>query len=89
MEAEVGSVIFLHVALFAEKPSKEGVVLSQVPFTNCQDIPFKVKTTDSNFYYNKTAIIPPVGISCATIGIIGRQLGTSRVCTRYDHFYIL
>lgn len=83
MDAEVGSIIYLHIALYAEKPAKDGQLPSHIPFTQCQDVPFKVSTTDINFIQNKSAKLPPVGISCANVAIIGHDVGTSKVLITY------
>lgn len=82
-EAEIGQAIYLHIALYAEKPGKDGSQTSHVPFTKCQDLSFKVKTSDNNFLYNKSDIVPPVGVSCANIAIVGRNVATSKVTVSY------
>lgn len=59
MEAEVGTPIFLHVALYGERLN--GGALIEIPFTKCNDLPFEIKSSDSNFFHNKTAVTEPVG----------------------------
>ncbi|KAI4468828.1 nuclear pore membrane glycoprotein [Holotrichia oblita] len=82
-EAEVGSPIHLHVALYGEKKDKSGLI-SHIPFTRCQDLPFKVQTSDENFVYNRTCTITPVGLSCANVAIIGNSLAMSKVTVSYN-----
>lgn len=81
MEAEIGSPIHLHVALYTKKPNMTGDI--QVPFTKCQELPFKIKLSDSKFIENKTAVVEPVGISCANIAIVGMAVGTTKVTVSY------
>lgn len=60
MEAEVGSPIYLNIALYGARPSAGGLI-TQVPFTKCKELPFKVKSTDNNFYHNESAVSELVG----------------------------
>lgn len=83
MEAEVGSTIFLHVALYAEKPDTEQFSEVQIPFTRCQELPFKVKPSDSKFAENRSAFTEPVGISCANVAVVGLNTGTSKITVSY------
>ncbi|RZC37684.1 nuclear pore membrane glycoprotein 210, partial [Asbolus verrucosus] len=84
MEAEIGQPIFLHVALYAQKPTPgENGTETFIPFTQCQDLPFQVKQSDNKFLYNKTAVIPPVGISCGNIAMIGTAVGSTKVTITY------
>lgn len=83
MESEIFQPIYLHVALYALKISGDNATQTFIPFTLCQDLPFVVKQTDNKFIYNKTASIPPVGISCGNIAMIGTAVGTSRVTVTY------
>lgn len=85
MNAEVGQVLYLHVALYAEKPGSDNVGPTHIPFTQCQDLPFKVQTTDFNFIQNKSAKIPPVGIACANVAIVGHDVGTSKIIITYKN----
>ncbi|XP_970065.4 nuclear pore membrane glycoprotein 210 [Tribolium castaneum] len=83
MEAEIFQPIYLHIALYAPKTSNDNTTQTFIPFTQCQDLPFQVKQTDNKFIYNKTASIPPVGISCGNIAMIGTAVGTSKVTVTY------
>ncbi|XP_067001569.2 nuclear pore membrane glycoprotein 210 [Anabrus simplex] len=90
MEAEVGSPIFLHIAMLAERISVKEDKLSQsspkenlIPFTQCDDIPFQVKISDDNFIYNASLHTNPIGISCATVGIVATNIGTAKVTVSY------
>lgn len=81
MEAEIGSPIHLHVALYTKKPGTTEDI--QIPFTRCQELPFKVKLSDTKFIENKTAVVKPVGVSCANIAIVGLAVGTTKVTVSY------
>lgn len=81
MEAEIGVPIHVHVALYADRPTtanKEKLAL--VPFTQCKDLPFAVEFSEQHFVYNKSLKVKAVGISCATLAIVGTSIGTSKVC---------
>lgn len=82
MESELGSPIYLHVALYAEKIDKEGQAI-QIPYTHCQDLPFQIRQSDPKFKHNRTDILPPVGISCGNIAMVGLNVGTSKVTVTY------
>lgn len=81
MEAEVGSPVHLHIALYAEQ-EREGVTL-QLPFTKCQELPFHIKQSDVKFRHNKTAVLSPIGISCGNIAMTALEVGISKVRQRY------
>mgnify|MGYP005984013595 FL=1 len=83
MEAEVMEPIYIHVALYALKVTNEDATSTYVPFTQCQALPFQVRQTDSKFIYNKTATLPPVGISCGNIAMVGTAVGTTKVTVTY------
>ncbi|KAL1512846.1 hypothetical protein ABEB36_002363 [Hypothenemus hampei] len=82
MEAEVGSPVYLHIALYVEDVRPDGTT-SLVPFTRCQELPFQVRQSDVKFKHNKTAIMPPVGISCGNIAMVGLNVGTTKVTVTY------
>ncbi|XP_076259039.1 nucleoporin 210 [Rhynchophorus ferrugineus] len=82
MEAQVGSPIYLHIALYAEETRPDGST-TLVPFTRCQELPFQVKQSDVKFKQNKTATLPPIGISCGNIAMVGLNVGTSKVTVTY------
>lgn len=84
MEAEIGAPIHLHIALYTRKPDTEEEV--QIPFTRCQELPFKVKLSDPKFIENKTAVVKPVGISCANVAIVGLAVGTTKVTVSYKSY---
>ncbi|XP_023018857.2 nucleoporin 210 [Leptinotarsa decemlineata] len=81
MEAEVGAPVYLHIALYAEQ-EKDGTTI-QLPFTKCQELPFHIKQSDAKFRQNKTAVLPPVGISCGNIAMTALDVGTSKVTVTY------
>lgn len=82
MEAEVGAPVYLHIALYAEDARPDGTT-TLVPFTRCQELPFQVRQTDVKFKQNKTAVLPPVGISCGNIAMVGLNVGTTKVTVTY------
>ncbi|KAJ9594722.1 hypothetical protein L9F63_013996, partial [Diploptera punctata] len=83
METEIGSPLYIHVALFAERPKLENDVSSKnsrIPFFHCSDLPLLVEVWNNNFK-NSSLKITPVGIACTTVSIIGTALGTSKSFT--------
>ncbi|CAG9763709.1 unnamed protein product [Ceutorhynchus assimilis] len=82
MEAEVGSPVYLHIALYAEDVRPDGTV-TLVPFTRCQELPFQVRQSDVKFKQNKTSVLSPVGISCGNIAMVGLNVGTSKITVTY------
>ncbi|XP_066245926.1 nuclear pore membrane glycoprotein 210 [Euwallacea similis] len=82
MEAEVGSPVYLHIALYAEDVRPDGST-TLVPFTRCQELPFQVKQSDVKFQQNKSAVLPPIGISCGNIAMVGLNVGTTKVTVSY------
>lgn len=81
----MGATIFLHVALYAKKPNTEDSSEAQIPFTRCQELPIKVRPSDNKFVENKTATIPPVGISCANVAVVALCAGSSKITVSYVH----
>ncbi|KAJ9575650.1 hypothetical protein L9F63_007479, partial [Diploptera punctata] len=85
LETEIGSPLYIHVALFAERPKLESTISSKnsmIPFFHCNDLPLLVEVWNSNFK-NSSLKITPVGIACTTVAIIGTSLGTSKVSVTY------
>ncbi|GJQ66575.1 hypothetical protein Trydic_g4553 [Trypoxylus dichotomus] len=82
-EAEVGSPIYLHIALYAEKKDRSGRI-THIPFTTCQELPFKVDTSDHSFQYNKSSVIAPIGISCANVAVTGQSVASTKVTISYN-----
>lgn len=82
LEAEIGTAIYLHVALFADWPNTSHPANTRIPFTHCDDLPLIVKAWNDNFQ-NSSLKITPVGISCTTVAIIGHAVGTSKVSVSY------
>ncbi|RZF35031.1 hypothetical protein LSTR_LSTR009623 [Laodelphax striatellus] len=82
LEAEVDAPIFIHVAMYAERLvfGKK----TRVPFTNCQEVPFKVKLWEENFFYNASAKSKPVGIACATLAVVGTSVGSTKLSVVYE-----
>lgn len=83
MEAEIGTVIFLHVALYAERKIEGEEEPTYVPFTKCQELPFKVKMSDPKFNFNRALTSIPVGISCGSLAILSSEVGSSKVTVSY------
>lgn len=83
LEAEIGSPIHLHVAVFADQPDGPHLANTRIPFTHCSDLPLTVKTWNDNFQ-NSSLKTTPVGISCTTVAIVGRAVGTSKVSVSYS-----
>lgn len=84
-EAEIGTVIYLHVALYANKScSCCDSPIEEVHLTKCQDLRFEVTTSDKKFSRDKKAqLILPVGISCGNVAVIGHQVGSSQITVTY------
>ncbi|CAG9865544.1 unnamed protein product [Phyllotreta striolata] len=81
MEAELGSPVYLHIALYAEQ-ERNGEIIN-LPFTKCQELPFHIKMSDQKFRHNRTAALPPIGVSCGNIAMTALELGTSKVTVSY------
>lgn len=79
MENEIGLPIFLHIALYAERPQSKVLI----PFTDCDKLNFKVKPFEYNFIYNKSATAKPVGIACKAVGVVGLSTSTSKITVSY------
>ncbi|XP_054278791.1 nuclear pore membrane glycoprotein 210-like [Macrosteles quadrilineatus] len=82
LEAPVMKPITLHIVLYADRTDKNGN-LERIPFTNCQQVPFKVELSHDNFYHNTTARAKPVGKACATVTVFGKIVGSTRVKISY------
>lgn len=82
LEAEIGTPICLHVAVFADRPDMPHPANTRIPFTHCDDLPLIVKAWNDNFQ-NSSLKITPVGISCTTVAIVGHAVGTSKVSVSY------
>lgn len=82
MEAETNQPIHLQIALFGKRSPTSN---DEVPFTQCDTIPFKVYSSDENFYYNETKSTQPVGMACTTISIVGRVVGSSKITISYEY----
>lgn len=81
VENEVDTPIFLHIALFAQRPGSQSSVLEA--FTKCDKLNFKVKPSETNFMFNKSISIKPIGIACQTVAVVGLSTGTSRITVSY------
>ncbi|XP_043283019.1 nuclear pore membrane glycoprotein 210 [Venturia canescens] len=82
MDAAIGEPIDLHVALYGkigEAPDSK-----EIPFNDCREIPFEIYIPDGNFVQNTSENLTPVGISCATIRLIGLDVGTSSITVAYS-----
>lgn len=66
MEAEIGTPIFLNIGVFAERPSPGGKK-TKVPFSKCKELPFAIKSSDANFFYNESAVEETVGKFVTTL----------------------
>ncbi|KAF5275204.1 hypothetical protein FQR65_LT04236 [Abscondita terminalis] len=83
MEAEVGQIMYLHVALYANRSVKDTQNYA-IPFTECKEMPFKVKLSNPNFVYQRTSEMDPVGTACITLGVISSTIGISKVTVTYE-----
>ncbi|KAL3288731.1 hypothetical protein HHI36_003166 [Cryptolaemus montrouzieri] len=83
MEAEVGFPIHLHIALYADKPLTELERGVYIPFTRCQDLPFRMKLSNDRFRQNRSDVIEPVGVSCANMALVGFSHGSTKVTISY------
>lgn len=82
IDAAIGEPIDLHVALYGkigEAPDSK-----EIPFNDCREIPFEVYIPDGNFVQNTSENLAPVGISCATIRLIGLDVGTSSITVAHS-----
>lgn len=82
LEAEVGTPLYLHVAVFADQPDSPHCANTRIPFTHCDGLPLVVKAWNDNFE-NSSLKITPVGISCTTVAVVGHAVGTSKVSVSY------
>lgn len=75
-EAEAGTPIHLHLALFAEIREKDGLVSQEIPFTNCQDLPFRIRSANPSFVQNRT--LPDIQLevagSCGRIVVVSDKV---------------
>ncbi|XP_045469275.1 nuclear pore membrane glycoprotein 210 isoform X1 [Harmonia axyridis] len=83
MEVEVGYPIHIHIALYADKPLTELERGVYIPFTRCQELPFKLKLSNDRFRQNRSDIIEPVGVSCANMALVGFSHGSTKVTISY------
>lgn len=83
MEAEVGSLMVLHIALYAKETGCQSKTEKNIPFSFCQELPFRVKSSDAKFVENRTTGVKPIGISCANIAVVGLQPGSSKITVSY------
>ncbi|XP_069681338.1 nuclear pore membrane glycoprotein 210 isoform X2 [Periplaneta americana] len=82
LEAEIGTPIFLHVAVFADRPDSILSTRSRIPFSHCDDLPLVIKIWSDHFV-NSSLKIAPVGISCTTVALIGQSVGNAKVTVSY------
>lgn len=81
MEAGVGEIIYLHIALFGEL--HDGYETRLIPFNDCQDLSFAVDIPNGNFVEIDGDPIEPVSIACATVAIVSQEVGISKVSVTY------
>lgn len=81
MEAAVGEVINLHIALFGEL--QDGPEIKLIPFNDCQDLTFEIDIPDGNFVKTESTDEPPIGIACARVAIVSKSTGISKVSVTY------
>lgn len=81
MEAAVGEVIHLHIALFGEL--YDGYDIKLIPFNDCQDLSFEVDIPDGNFIQTESDSVELVSIACATVSIVSQSVGVSKVSITY------
>lgn len=80
MEAAVGEVIHLHIALFGEL--YDGYDVKLIPFNDCQDLSFEVDIPQGDFIQTESDI-EPVSIACATVSLVSQNVGVSKVSVSY------
>ncbi|XP_046661962.1 LOW QUALITY PROTEIN: nuclear pore membrane glycoprotein 210-like [Homalodisca vitripennis] len=88
LEAPVHKPIILNIVLYADTADENGN-LKRVHFTHCQEIQFKVEISNANFYQNVTDHTKPQDKACATVAVVGRTLGTSKVKISYKSGSVL
>ncbi|XP_001601346.4 nuclear pore membrane glycoprotein 210 [Nasonia vitripennis] len=81
MEAAVGQVIHLHIALYGDL--YDGSEIRQIPFNDCQDLSFEVDIPDGNFVETDVKNVKPIGIACATVAVVSQTVGVSKVSVTY------
>lgn len=82
IEAEVGSPIFLAIALYYFE--EVNGLQKHVLFSDCTGFPFDIKIQNFDFYYNASSTIKTPPDACTVIGIIGRSAGSSVVSVSYS-----
>lgn len=79
MEAPIGTPIQLFIVLY-------GVIRgTEMPFTLCDALTFDVGLSDDNFDYIPGNSSFRVGPSCASITLIGKSPGATKVSVNYKH----
>lgn len=79
IESELGSPIYLAVALYYEVNGSS----KQNLFTDCSGFPLKVKIDNRNFYYNTSSRIKIPEGACTIITVIGNNAGSAMVTVSY------
>lgn len=82
IDGEIGSPIFLAVALFYSFETSTGIRKSAL-FTNCTGFPFEIDIHSGDFYYNSSSHAVTPSDACTTLGIIGKVAGTTSVTVSY------
>ncbi|XP_063610154.1 nuclear pore membrane glycoprotein 210-like [Penaeus indicus] len=78
VEVEVDTPLPLHVASFTQWDN------TQVPFTVCHQLPFKVEPSEVSFAALPDVKTPSVNNSCAVVEVVGKTPGFSKVKVSYE-----
>lgn len=82
METAVGETLFLHIGLYGRITNSSGT--KEIPFNDCHDVNFEVYITDGNFVHKPNETSQPVSNACATIALMGLEVGISGVTVAYN-----
>lgn len=79
VETEIGKTIYLYIALYIN------INGTSMPFTKCQQFPFQIKQSNEKFVYNRSDIVPNIGISCGNIALLAIDAGLSKITVYYEY----
>nr|XP_022913052.1 nuclear pore membrane glycoprotein 210 isoform X1 [Onthophagus taurus] len=82
-EAEIDTNIYIHIAIYGEKPDADNNPV-QIPFTNCQDLPFKIDSADPHFLIDTNKTMETIGVSCANFAVNSSVVGSSKISVSYN-----
>jgi nuclear pore complex protein Nup210 len=83
VEAEVGTAIQVPLAFYTIRPND--VNRTEVPYSSCKELPFKVVVQDHpNFLFDDKTHYPNLKPACVVLPIMGNALGSSLVTVSYS-----